>query len=100
MLEAEHGAVRSIYSRLRYLAQLLNYRLIAASAVRTSNELYGSGTMSLFDLILSSSNPIDATCLSPLFPSRLIAAHQNFVVQRKLTLVLRFKSQRTPESNP
>lgn len=96
VLESKHGVIRAIYLRLKSASPSSVPGLLAASAVRISNEMYGSETMSSFELAKGYTLPVDANGLPQVTPPELIQARDTLVAKRKLTLMLRSHATRDP----
>ena len=58
-LEAKHGEIRSIYLRLKHANPGTDPRSLAHQSVTVSNDLYGSDTVSAFELAKGFTKPID-----------------------------------------
>lgn len=96
LLEPKHGVIRAVYLRLKSASPSENTGLLTVSAVRISNELYGSDTMSSFELAKGYTKPIDDSFFPQGVSEDIVAAHEELVAKRKLTLLLRSKATQNP----
>lgn len=96
ILEPKYGIIRSLYSRLRNANADLDPRLISYCAVRISNDMFGSGVLSAFELYRGVSKPIMQGKGTIKILDRLIKPHEPIIAKRKLHLMLRSKS---PDTN-
>lgn len=100
LLESKHGFIRAIFLRLKSASASTSPALLATMSVRISNEMYGSDTMSSFELAKCYSKPVDSSCLPKVTPKELIDARDCLLAKRKLTLMLRSQATRAPVINP
>lgn len=92
ILEPKHRIIRNIFSRLRDSNPEADARMLAFSAVRISNDMYGSDTLSAFEMCRGITKPI-AKFISPVaIPQNLIESHQKIIAKRKLNMILRSKA--------
>ena len=92
LLEPKHGVIRSIFNRLKEDKPDADPATLAYQAVIVSNDLYGTDTVSAFELYHGFTKPIDPAGHKRPLPSSLIEAHDNLRAKRKLNLILRSKS--------
>lgn len=95
VLESKHRVIRDVYLRLKGDSTELSEnkgRLLVNMALRITNDLYGSDTMSSFELAKGFTRPaLPGTPPIPI-PEEIRAAHENLQAKRKLTLILRSKA--------
>ena len=89
LLEPKHGVIRAIFLRLRNASPNSDIKLHAVTAVRISNEMYGTDTLSSFEIAKGYTKPVDNTILPQSTPQELLDAHHELKAKRKLTLMLR-----------
>ena len=99
-LEPKHGVIRSIYIRLKSSAKknklILSDELLAMQAVSISNDLYGSDTLSSFEMTKGFTKPLSSNNQPIPVPEDVIAAHETLKAKRKLNLILRSHKFETP----
>ena len=99
-LEPKHGIIRSIYLRLQSASPTSNSAILALRAVSISNDLYGSDTLSAFELAKGFTKPVAADSELTPVPADLIYARDQLIAKRKLTLILRSHITADPVVNP
>ena len=87
-LEPKHGVIRAIYTRLRASEPDANCELLAYRAISISNDLYGSDTVSSFELCRGFTKPLEHGHPIPV-PLDIQEAHKTLQARRKLNLILR-----------
>lgn len=85
LLDPKHGVIRSVYLRLKSAAPDLFPSLFALSAVRISDELYGSNILSSFEIAKGYSKPIYHSFLLQYTPGKLVNVSNGLKTKRKLT---------------
>lgn len=97
VLESKHGIIRSVYLRLKATTDdQSNQNHLVYQAVRISNVLYGSDTMSAFEMAKGYTVPIIPGTAPHPVPDEILSAQQNLSAKRKLTLILRSQTQSVP----
>lgn len=96
MLESKHRIIRSIFLRLKNANESTPIALLAYQATVISNDLYGSDTVTAFELAKGYTKPIESEKAVVPLPDDLRAAHDELVAKRKLNLILRSHSTSTP----
>lgn len=97
VLESKHGIIGSVYLRLKSANDSdESDTLLAHQAVRMSNDLYGSDTLSAFELANGFTKPVVSGTVPNAVTDELIAAQDTLAAKRKLTLILRSKAVSTP----
>ena len=93
VIESKHRIIRDIYLRLRSATDENNTSaLLVVQALRISNDLYGSDVMSAQELAKGYTRPLAADKFPVPIPDEILAAHEQLLSKRKLTLILRSKS--------
>ncbi len=96
-LEPKHGVIRSIFIRLKANAdEDADLKLLAMQAVTISNDLYGSDTVSSFEMAKGFTKPISEFNEPIPIPEELISAHEELKAKRKLNLILRSHNFKLP----
>lgn len=88
-IEPRHGTIRSIFLRLKSADSKTSDSLHAIRSIRISNDLYGSDTLSAFEMAKGYSKPLVANQRPIQVDAELQAAHDELIAKRKLTLIMR-----------
>ena len=88
-LEPKHGVIRSIYLRLKHASPDTDPKVLAHQAVIVSNDLYGSDTVSAFELAKGFTKPVDSSVPPFVLRQDLLDANESFMNKRRLNLILR-----------
>ena len=99
-LEPKHGIIRSIFLRLQSASPNTSSALLALQEVSISNDLYGSDKLSAFELAKRFTKPIAVDSELAPVPADLIAARDEIIAKRKLTLILRSHVTADPVVDP
>lgn len=89
VLESKHCVIRSIYLQLRSAAPDFDKHLHCYQYVAISNELYGSDTVSAFELAKGFTKPVETDSVQRILPADVRYAHEELKAKRKLNLILR-----------
>ena len=88
-IEPRHGTIRSIFLRLKNSDVNVSDELHAIRAIRISNDLYGSDTLSAYEMAKGFSKPLIVDQRPIPIDDSLRAAHDELIAKRKLTLIMR-----------
>lgn len=99
-IEPKHRVIRSIFLQLKSSAPTKSPTLLALSAVRISNDLYGSDTLSAFEMAKGYTKPISSDSSCAPVHEEIIRAHDILVAKRKLNKILPSKSTADPKVQP
>lgn len=96
VLESKHKVIRDIYIRIKHhnsqTSSKVSPQTLVQQALRISNDLYGSDTMSANELAKGYTRPLICSQLPVSVPQEIVTAHQNLVARRKLCLILKSKA--------
>lgn len=95
-LEPKHGIIRSIFLRLLSASPEADKTVLALHAVRISNDLYGSDTLSSFEIAKGYTKPINPDETPQKITEELVRARDILSAKRKLTLIMRTKATADP----
>lgn len=88
-IDPRHGTIRSIFLRLKSAEPQKPDRLHTIRAIRISNDLYGSDTLSAFEMKKGFSKPLISSQRPIPVDEELHTAHDELIAKRKLTLIMR-----------
>lgn len=92
-IESKHNIIRSIFLRLKEDAGTgFDPKIAAYKAVSISNDLYGNGTMSAFELGKGFCNPVATKPNDTVVPDEIRDPRDQLQARRKLALIMRSKS--------
>lgn len=92
ILEPRHSTVRSIFLRARHTERNISDPVHDLSAVRISNDLYGTDVISAFEAEKGYRRPVQPDMPPVTVDSELLQAHGNLIARRKLKRILRSNS--------
>lgn len=91
--ESKHGAIKSIFIRLKSAQDSAQHHLsdqvIAMQAVSISNDLYGSDTVSSYEMTKGFTKQLKSNTQPIPVPDGIITAQETLKAKRKLILILR-----------
>ena len=90
-IDPRHGVIRSIFLKLKHAEPDVSDELHAIRSVRMSNDLYGTDTLSAYEMAKGYTKPVIAGQLPIAVDDELQKAHEELIAKRKLTLILRSK---------
>lgn len=88
--------IRSIYLRLKTASPDTNVNILAYKSVAISNDLYGSDTVSAYELAKGFTKTLERRQSPCPLPQYLRNAHDELVAKRKLNLILRSHATSSP----
>lgn len=91
LIERRHCTIRSVFLKLEKAEPPITDTPYGVRAVRTSNDLYGSDTMSALELAKSYSKPLSANQKPISVDEALWQPHDKPIAKQKLTLIIRSK---------
>lgn len=100
LIEHKHGIIRTIYLRLNNAAPDENPKLHSVSADRISNEMYGSDTLSAYEIAKGFAKLNDFSFLFKATIFELIYAHDEINAKQNLTQILLFNASRKTVLRP
>lgn len=95
-IESKLGIIRSVFLWLKAANDTVQDHQLVYQAVRISNQLYGSDTLSAFEMDKGYTVPVTAGTAPNLVPDELISAQQALAAKRKMILILRLKAPSVP----
>ncbi len=95
-LESKHKILRDIYIRLRKANPQESFHRLCTRTFMISNDLYGNGTLSVYESVKGYTRPVDPK-VSPInVPQEIKTAQEEIIAKRKLNLILRSKALHMP----
>lgn len=88
-IEPRNRTIRSMFLRLKNAEPDLSDNLHAIRAIRISNDLYGSDTLSAYEMAKGFTKPLCVDQKPRPVDEELRNAHDELIAKRKLTLILR-----------
>lgn len=98
-IEPRHRTIRSIFRRLKHSEPDTSESIHAIRAIHISNDLYGSDTLSAYEMAKGFTKPLCVNHKPIPVDDELRNAHDERIAKRKLTLILRSNVYSTDKFN-
>lgn len=99
-LESKRHVIRSIYLKLKHASPKPATEALSYQAVTVSNDLYGSDTVSSFEIAKGFTKPIDSTSSRSLVCLDIVDAHEQIISKRRLNMIIRSNTVSPPAVKP